>query len=95
MGEEFLDVLSARDISVGGVAVCVPHDFQGCDIDRPVELLIKIGREKPFTARGVIRHLSKNTGNHFFGVQFTQIAAEHVEQIRHYVEHRLAEGGAA
>src|SRR5437899_2069920 len=33
MGDGFLEVLRARDISVGGVAVFVAHDFQGCSID--------------------------------------------------------------
>jgi hypothetical protein len=95
MGEGFLEVLAARDIGVGGVAVCVPHDFRGCDIDRPVELVIKIGHEKPFMARGVIRHLSKAPADHFFGVKFTKVAPEHLEQIRRYVVRRLAEGGEA
>lgn len=93
MGSGFLDVLPAYDIGVGGVAVSVPHDFQGSDIDEPVNLIIKIGSERPFTARGVIRHLSKHAHGHMFGVQFTQISAEHVERIRRYVEAVLAEGG--
>ncbi len=93
MGTGFLEVLRARDISEGGVAVFVAHDFSGCAIDDPVDVIVKLGREKPFTARGVIRHLSKGEGNHFFGVKFVRISDENLARIRQYVERRLAEGG--
>jgi hypothetical protein len=93
MGDGFLDVLSAYDIGTGGVAVSVPHDFRGCDIDEPVNLIIKLGSDRPFAAQGIIRHLSQNAGGHMFGVQFTSIAPQHVETIRRYVEAVLAERG--
>lgn len=93
MGNGFLDVLPAHDIGVGGVAVSVPHDFRGSDIDEPVTLVIKIGSERPFTAQGAIRHLSEHASGHMFGIQFTKIAPEHAERIRRYVEAVLAERG--
>lgn len=93
MGDGFLDVLSAYDIGIGGIAVTVPHDFRGCDIDEPVNLIIKLGSDKPFTAQGIIRHLTENSVGHMFGVQFTDIAPQHVETIRRYVEAVLAERG--
>jgi len=96
MGAGFLEVLHARDISEGGVAVFVPHDFGGCDIDDPVDVIVKLGHEKPFTARGIIRHLSKgSSSDHFFGVQFTRISDDNLARIRQYVDRRLAQGGAA
>jgi c-di-GMP-binding flagellar brake protein YcgR len=88
--------LHARDISEGGLAVFVPHDFGGCDIDDPVDIIVKLGHEKPFTARGKIVHLSKaSTSDHFFGVQFMRISDENLVRIRQYVDRRLAQGGAA
>jgi hypothetical protein len=95
MGNGFLEVLHARDISEGGVAVFVAHDFTGCSIDDPVDVILKLGHEKPFTARGVIRHLSKTANDHFFGVKFTRISDENLKRIRAYVERRLAQGGEA
>lgn len=92
MGDGFLEVVRARDISVGGLAICVPNEFRGCNIDEPVHLVVKLGAEKAFTARGVIRHLSKEAGAHFFGVQFTTIGPDVVERIGRYVARRLAEG---
>jgi len=92
MGDGFLDVLPAYDIGIGGVAVSVPHDFRGCDIDEPVNLIIKLGSDRPFRARGIIRHLSKHADGHMFGVQFTNIAPDNVERIRRYVDAALALG---
>ena len=94
MGDGFLEVLQARDISIGGVAVFVSHDFSGCHIDDPVDVIVKLGQERPFTARGVIRHLSRHSSDHFFGVKFVDLSADNLERIRRYVERRLAEGGA-
>jgi hypothetical protein len=95
MGNGFLEVLQARDISVGGLAVFVAHDFQGCAIDDPIDVIVKLGHEKPFTARGVIRHLTRSASDHFFGVQFTSISDENLARIRQYVDRRLAQGGEA
>jgi hypothetical protein len=85
--------LRARDISEGGVAVFVPHDFQGCQIDDPVDVIVKLGSEKPFTARGIVRHLSAQANDHFFGVKFIRVSDENLAKIRKYVERRLAQGG--
>ena len=95
MGDGFLEVLDARDISEGGVAVFVPHDFSGCSIDAPVDVIVKLGPEKPFTVRGIIRHLSKSASDHFFGVKFTRISDANLVRLRQYVEKRLAQGGGA
>ena len=42
MGTNSLDILHARDISVRGVGVLVPHLFEGCDIDSRVELVVTL-----------------------------------------------------
>jgi hypothetical protein len=93
MGDGFLEVFKARDISISGLSVFVPHDFDGYRIDGPVDLVLKIGAGRSFTARGVIRHRSTQANDHFFGVQFTSISDENLKRIRQYVEQRLVEGG--
>jgi hypothetical protein len=95
MGSDFLEVLRARDISEGGVGIFVAHDFRGCAIDDPVDVIVKLGQEKPFTARGIIVHLSAKQGDHFFGVKFTAISGENLARVRQYVERRIAQGGQA
>lgn len=88
MGEGFLDILRARDVSVGGLSVFVPHDFEGCDIHQSVALIITIPRSPSFMARGIVRHRSDTS--HYFGIQITEIAPEHLRRLSNYVESRLA-----
>lgn len=90
MGNGFLEVLSARDISVGGLGVSVKHKFEGCDTNSEVDLIVTLGRARPFKTRGVIRHAS----NDFFGVQFTALAPEHEKAIEAYVATRLGRKAA-
>jgi c-di-GMP-binding flagellar brake protein YcgR len=95
MGAGFLEVLRARDISIGGLAVIVAHGFRGYDINDPVDLVVKLGLERPFSARGIIRHQSKQASVPFFGIKFTEISADNLERVRRYVDKRLGEGGGA
>jgi len=93
MGDGFLEVFRARDISISGLSVYVPHGFDGYRIDGPVDLVLKIGHDRSFRARGVIRHHSTEADKRFFGVQFIDVSDEHMRRIRQYVDGRLAEGG--
>jgi hypothetical protein len=86
MGNGFLDVLNARDISVGGLGICVPHDFVHCDIDREVQLIVTLGRARPFMTKGAIRHHGKNSEDHVFGIEFTALTAEQLEAIETYIQ---------
>jgi c-di-GMP-binding flagellar brake protein YcgR len=85
MGRGFLDVLSARDISVGGLGITVPHGFAGCDIDSEVELIVTLGRGRPFKARGAIRHNGKAGSQQLFGVEFTALSPEQQQAIEAYI----------
>jgi hypothetical protein len=92
MGAGFLEVLVARDIGVGGVGVFVSHDFNGCDIDSEVELILKVGGARPFKTRGVIRHRGSQNALHFYGVEFVGLTAEQRETIAKYVDACLRVG---
>nr|PZN27449.1 MAG: hypothetical protein DIU78_05100 [Pseudomonadota bacterium] len=85
MGSGFLEVLFARDISVGGVGVFVPHDFVGCNTDNDVELIITIGSARPFKTRGRIRHRSHSETAHFYGIEFLDLRPEQRALIEDYV----------
>lgn len=93
MGDGFLDILVARDISLGGLGVHVEHNFVGCNIEESVDLVIKLPHEKAFIARGCVRHLTSLESSHLFGVQFTQLPPGGERLIEAYVRQRLAEGG--
>ena len=94
MGNGFLEVLSARDISIGGVGISVKHKFEGCDTNSEVDLIVTLGRTRPFKTRGIIRHTSKSGSDHVFGVQFIALAPEHRQAIETYVASRLGRHAA-
>jgi PilZ domain-containing protein len=86
MGNGFLDVLHARDISRGGLGIRVPHGFEGCDIDNEVGLIITLGRARPFKAKGVIRHFSRTAEDHVFGLEFVGLAPDQVAAVEAYIQ---------
>lgn len=92
MGDGFLDVFAARDISAGGVSIMVPHRFEGCSIEDDVDLVVSLPGVRPFMARGRIVHRTK-TSHEFFGVEFSRLANAHATLIERYVDARLSESG--
>lgn len=90
-GENFIDVLHAKDISESGIGVRVPHFFTGCAIEKPVQFIISLPApfKKTISARGVVKHTTDDQ----FGVYFTQIDRQSVRCLRDYITHRMAEDG--
>jgi hypothetical protein len=86
MGNGFLEVLHARDISLGGLGVSVPHGFEGCDLNGEVELIVTLGRARPFKTMGVIRHYSKTARDHVFGLEFVGLGPEQIEAVDAYIQ---------
>ena len=91
MGDGFLEGRRAYDISEGGVAIYVPHNFDGCELTGAIDLIITLGEQRPFIVQAVIRHLAKGDG--YFGVEFIRISEEAREKIRAYVQLRMRERG--
>lgn len=86
MGNGFLDILIAQDVSQGGMAVRVPHKFSGCDIHSSIEMVVSLPGYKPFKALGLIKHLSgAKEAEGFFGLQFTQIDSKGKQFLDDYV----------
>jgi len=94
LGNGFIEVLKARDISVGGIGIHVPHAFAGCDIDSELEILVKLHGSKPFLTRARVRNQAQAAGSSFFGVEFTQLSRGDQERIERYVSQRAAEGAS-
>lgn len=87
MSPDSLDILPAHDISETGLAVIVPHRFEGCDLDSSVELVLTLPGRRPFQARGKIRHITEEGGPaERFGVEFTEIRSRHRVWIRAFVD---------
>lgn len=85
-GQNFVDVLPVHDISEGGLSVNVPHGFEGCSLDQPVELVVNLPDPiiSSFTATGKIKHISQTN----FGVVFLAVNQQHIQMTRRYVNHR-------
>lgn len=90
MGNKFLDIFHARDISAGGIGIYVPYRFRGCNIDEEMDLCITLPHERPFMAKGHVIHRSEEE-RPFFGVSFTMISEKNRQRIQSYIEKRLAE----
>lgn len=90
IGQGFIEVLSAKDISVGGACVAVPHGFAGCNLNQEVELVITLPEEVSFKAKGKIRHQQKTGSNSgYFGVEFAEIGPEGYYMIEKYIRNIL------
>ncbi|TGK07524.1 PilZ domain-containing protein [Leptospira semungkisensis] len=87
MGNGFLEILLAQDVSEGGMAVRVPHKFDGYDIHSSVEMVVSLPGYKPFKAKGKIKHLSASReAEGFFGLQFLQMDIKGKESLLNYVQ---------
>jgi c-di-GMP-binding flagellar brake protein YcgR len=93
VGNGFIEVLKARDISVGGLAVQIPHDLDLRPGQNSVELVISLPGSKPFAADAEIRHEWSSPGSRAFGIEFKRLSDADKERIQKYVEQRTAEGG--
>jgi hypothetical protein len=92
IGADFIEILEVRDISEGGLGLQVPHQFAGSDLAAQVDVIITLPRQRPFSARGVIRHISNGT---MFGLEFTELPAAARARIEIYVATRIAQGAGS
>ena len=91
VGENFVDVLKAKDIGEGGLSVYVPHQFTGCKIDHEIELVITLPKIRSFKASGLIRHKGEKQG-FYFGIAFTHIEEKDLIKLRDYIKTRAEQG---
>ncbi len=89
IGDDFLEILEVRDISAGGLGLQAGHQLALRDIDAEVEVIVSLPRERPFSARGIIRHISNGKQ---FGIEFTQLPEPARSRVERYVAARIAQG---
>jgi len=95
IGQDFLEIPEVRDISDQGLAVSVPHKFNGHKPTQEVELLLTLHGQGTLRARGAIRHVSyTRSDTATFGVELVAIEDQDREKIRHYLAD-VERGGAA
>ena len=91
MGRGSLEILQARNVSRSGIGVYVPHGFAACDLDGEVGLVVTLPGERPFLARGRIRHWTDGGGEgQHFGLNFTHLTRANRAAIKAYVRRLLA-----
>lgn len=92
MGAESLNILHARDISLSGLGVHLPHGFRDSDLDNELDLLITLPGSRSFLTRGVVRHRNNVAVPNFFGVEFRGLRSAHQQEIKRFLR-RLEELG--
>jgi len=92
MGGAFLEVLHAQDISVGGMAVLVPHGFSDDELSETVQLIISMPAARSFKATARIRHIERTGSGGKFGIEFAELDAAHRAHIARYVDWMVLRG---
>jgi hypothetical protein len=86
MGQDFLEMPEVRDISETGLAISVPHKFNGHKPTKEVDLLLTLHGQGTVRAKGSIRHVSyTRTDTATFGVELVSIDEQDRAKIRDYV----------
>jgi hypothetical protein len=86
IGQDFIDIPEVRDISDNGLAISVPHRFQGEKPTQEVDLLLTLHGQGTLRARGTIRHVSyTRTNTATFGVELVDIKEEDRDKLRSYL----------
>jgi hypothetical protein len=92
MGQDFLEIPEVADISDSGIAIRVPHKFNGHKPTKEVDLLLTLHGQGTVRARGAIRHVSYTRNDTAtFGVELVSVGDEDRGKIRRYVA-ELEEG---
>ncbi|MCW7458708.1 PilZ domain-containing protein [Leptospira bandrabouensis] len=94
MGTALLDVLTASDISMGGIGIIAPNHFDEWDMHETVEILVALpGDLEDFLARGVIRQVGKKSKESgVYGVQFTEIGTKGKQDLQVYINRMIRQG---
>lgn len=89
VGENFLDTVYAMDVSAKGACIAVPHRYEGCRLDKRVDLEVHLPEPvmETLVTTGTIRHLSGNV----FGVEFDTLNQGEAFALRDYLTHVLAQ----
>ncbi len=95
VGAQFLEMPEIKDVSTTGLAISVPHRFNGETPTQDVEVLLTLHGQGTVRARAAIRHVSyARTSTFSFGVEFVEISDDDRDRIARYVD-EMAEQNTA
>ncbi|MDV6234338.1 PilZ domain-containing protein [Leptospira ellisii] len=89
MGVNFIDILNAKDISIGGVAVEVPHLFEGCDLNSPIQMILTLPGRNPIKLSGKVKRKISAPEASLFGVEFGSLEPKAKYLIESYIQSRM------
>jgi PilZ domain len=92
VGAQFMEMPEIKDVSTTGLAISVPHRFNGETPTQEVEVLLTLHGQGTVRARGEIRHVSHARHSTFsFGVEFVEISDDDRDRIARYVDDMAAQ----
>jgi CheY-like chemotaxis protein len=88
VGKNFVDIVKPKDISIGGVAVSVPHFIIDCKIGEVVDCVISLPHKKEIKAKGKIRHVGQKS-DFYFGIEFTKMDKQSEVNLKDFLGERV------
>lgn len=83
-GENFIEIVKARDISLSGVGVIVPDLIPNYTTSVDINCVITLPFQTSFKVKGIIRHVGSDD-KFYFGIEFVDLSEENAEKIREYI----------
>jgi len=87
MGEGFIEVTSAVNVSKEGVGISVPHGFEGYNLDALTVILVNLPEPVNHSFSTTVKVIHQQGNN--FGAQFEKLEKEDAEKLFSYIEHQL------
>lgn len=87
MGNGFLEIVKAVDISQQGVGIYLPRPLTSSEIEAEVEIVLTLPAERPIHTHGVIRR-REGTQSGIIGIEFVRTPAKALEALDRYIERR-------
>ena len=87
MGNGFIEVTTAANVSKEGIGIKVPHGFKGYNLDGLAEILIKLPKPVEHSFSSTVRIIHQKDQN--FGALFASIEKKDAIKLHHYIEGRL------
>jgi c-di-GMP-binding flagellar brake protein YcgR len=92
MGRDFIEVITAVDISLTGVKIDVFHGFKGYNLKDRIDMLVLLPTPVPhsITTTAKVVHIQNN----FFGVEFVSLEKKDFKKLHEYIAYLLKNEGA-
>jgi hypothetical protein len=91
MGSDFIEVITAADISLAGVRISVFHGFKGYNLKERIDMLILLPTPvlHSITTTAKVVHIRDS----FFGAEFVSLKKKDFKKLHEYIAYRLKNEG--